>query len=63
MAFRQPIDQPASWRVELHCDTCHTHIGTLRGDTNCDVTAQRLCNMAAAVQDNHVCYTGLEEVI
>lgn len=60
MAFKQPIDRPPSWRIELHCDTCNTHIGALKGDDDLHITAERLRNMAEPVQVNHVCYTGLE---
>jgi hypothetical protein len=59
MAFRKTIDKPASWRVELYCDTCHNHIVTIDNDDELGVQAIRLRNIAPHVMRNHTCYTGM----
>lgn len=59
MASKQKIDQPASWRVEIYCDTCNYHIVTIGNDDQLGIQAIRLRNMAPHLMKNHTCYTGM----
>ena len=59
MAFSQKIDAPASWRVELFCDTCHYHIVTIEPCDELGIQAIRLRNIAPHIMRNHTCYTGM----